>query len=244
MKKKFVGVLLIVAMTVVTLAGCGGKANVNKKPEVLSDLFDGKQRVWFYLDRSDLYDGLAYDTDVKAVIITENKQVIGYYYNLIGIYNKDMISGEEGPFANSRFLLSDFSGLTDSEIIEKVSETYADGSVTYPIEIQTSIKKYTYEGEELPYTIEYDGELDSSGNGLENETLYFFDTIRDVMFPFNQSYQNETLYRSFKFDSLVEPTVIKEKEYIGIQDTSGNMLITLNNYAEFENIMLDKPEGM
>ena len=35
MKKKFVGVLLIVAMTVVTLAGCGGKANVNKKPEVL-----------------------------------------------------------------------------------------------------------------------------------------------------------------------------------------------------------------
>ena len=31
---------------------------------------------------------------------------------------------------------------------------------------------------------------------------------------------------------------------IGIQDTSGNMLITLNNYAEFENIMLDKPEGM
>lgn len=30
MKKKFVGVLLIVAMTVVTLAGCGGKANVNK----------------------------------------------------------------------------------------------------------------------------------------------------------------------------------------------------------------------
>lgn len=222
MKKKFVGVLLIVAMTVVTLAGCGGKANVNKKPEVLSDLFDGKQRVWFYLDRSDLYDGLAYDTDVKAVIITENKQVTGYYYNLIGIYNKDMISGEEGPFANSRFLLSDFSGLTDSEIIEKVSETYADGSVTYPIEIQTSIKKYTYEGEELPYTIEYDGELDSSGNGLENETLY----------------------RSFKFDSLVEPTVIKEKEYIGIQDTSGNMLITLNNYAEFENIMLDKPEGM
>ena len=108
----------------------------------------------------------------------------------------------------------------------------------------TSIKKYTYEGEELPYTIEYDGELDSSGNGLENETLYFFDTIRDVMFLFNQSYQNETLYRSFKFDSLVEPTVIKEKEYIGIQDTSGNMLITLNNYAEFENIMLDKPEGM
>ncbi len=96
MKKKFVGVLLIVAMTVVTLAGCGGKANVNKKPEVLSDLFDGKQRVWFYLDRSDLYDGLAYDTDVKAVIITENKQVTGYYYNLIGIYNKDMISGEQG----------------------------------------------------------------------------------------------------------------------------------------------------
>ena len=40
----------------------------------MSDLFDGKQRVWFYLDRSDLYDGLAYDTDVKAVIITENKQ--------------------------------------------------------------------------------------------------------------------------------------------------------------------------
>ena len=79
---------------------------------------------------------------------------------------------------------------------------------------------------------------------MENETLYFFDTIRDVMFPFNQSYQNETLYRSFKFDSLVEPTVIKEKEYIGIQDTSGNKLITLNNYAEFENIMLDKPEGM
>ena len=38
--------------------------------------------------------------------------------------------------------------------------------------------------------------------------------------------------------------LIKEKEYIGIQDTSGNMLITLNNYAEFENIMLDKPEGM
>ena len=32
--------------------------------------------------------------------------------------------------------------------------------------------------------------------------------------------------------------------YVGIQDTSGNMLITLNNYAEFENIMLDKPEGM
>ena len=78
----------------------------------------------------------------------------------------------------------------------------------------------------------------------ENDTLYYFVTIRDVMFPFNQSYQNETLYRSFKFDSLVEPTVIKEKEYIGIQDTSGNMLITLNNYAEFENIMLDKPEGM
>lgn len=39
--------------------------------------------------------------------------------------------------------------------------------------------------------IEYDGELDSSGNGLENETLYFFDTIRDVMFPFNQSNLND-----------------------------------------------------
>ena len=52
MKKKFVGVLLIVAMTVVTLAGCGGKANVNKKPEVLSDLFDGKQSCLLYTSPS------------------------------------------------------------------------------------------------------------------------------------------------------------------------------------------------
>lgn len=215
-------------------------------PIVLSDLFDGEQRVWFYIDHTDSFDGLAYDNDVKAVIITQDKKIVKYYYNLIGIYNKNMIGSIEfngsSPFSSSRFLLSDFEGLADEEIIEKVSKLYGDAAETYTFNYGG--KDYVYKGESFPYEIQYEGELDSSGNKLKNENFEFFEEGHSITFKFNGSYKVEFLSLDFYFDTLIEPAMIKDKEYVGIMDKEGNMLITISNYITLENITFDSPRGM
>lgn len=218
-------------------------------PTVLTDLFSGERRIWFYIAD----DELAYDNDVKAVFITENNTVTALYYNLIGNMNgignsANMVGvidlDEPNPFSCERLLLSDFSGLSDDEIIEKVSNFYADASLEYTFNYGS--KEYVYKKCSFPYEILYDGDLDSSGNNLENEILKLFEHAYSIEFTFNRSGAYEMLRDEFYFDSLIKPTVIKDKEYVGIKGVkgSGGSIITINTYTAFDRINYDSPDGI
>lgn len=217
-------------------------------PATITDLFDGEKRVWFFIDHRDSFDGLAYDNDVKGVLITEDKQVKGYYYNLVGSLNhslseEDCIinSNSTNPCANNRYVLSDFEGLNNEEIINKVSASYGDASVDYDFEYEG--EEYYFEKCDFPYEITYEGDLDASGNNFESEELCIFNNPYNIHFTFNGSFASEYISSSFKFSSIIKPSIIKDKEYVGIKDRKGNMLITENTYLSFENIGFDSPNN-
>lgn len=224
----------------------------NKTPESITDLFDGEKKVWFYIDHRDSYDGLAYDSDVKAVFTTENKTVTSMYYNLIGISNNslslrsNMVGATSlenpNPFTCERLQIKDFKSLSDDDIIEKVSSVYADASKNYSFKYYTG--DYNYEKCEFPCTILYYGFLDNSGNKLESESIRLFDRNYFVNFPFNDTVEQERLRGEFPYEAFIRPIEILDKSYIGIKDGQGNMIITENIYGSINSIGFDDPNGI
>lgn len=218
-------------------------------PSTITDLFDGEQRVWFYLSNNDL----AYDSYVRAVLVTKNKNVTDFYYNL---KEEDIGSGiafgtvngvYPNAFSREQFTLSDFDNLSFSEIIETVSQSYADASIDYShtYDYVNRTDTFSLSAVDMPYKIIYNGDLDNSGNNLEGETLSFIQDILKVDFGSgNYRHRANINCKYFCFDSIIRPTQIKSKEYVGIKDDRGFMLVTENNFVSFENIRLDSPENV
>lgn len=97
----------------------------------ISDLFNGKQRIWFVLENTGTADvDLRYDTPIAAVLITEEGQTTDLYYNFISEDGNDdlnlAVSEYPNPFSCPRFTVQDFDNLSDDEIIDLVSQSYAN----------------------------------------------------------------------------------------------------------------------
>lgn len=237
--------LFIVVILVLSLTACGGENKKVESPKTIMDLFDGKEKLWYYIDYRDSFDGLSYDSDVKAIFTTENKTVTSMYYNLIGSHNNsslefsDLFEEKSNPFSCERFLLSDFKGLSDKDVIEKVSDVYGDASISYKIPFYK-----TYDECIFPSNILYNGYLDNSGNMLEDENLRLFDCNYYIEFSFNGSGDEERLRGEFYYDSTITPIEILDKQFVGIKDGWGNMIITENIYDSFSNLTFDDPSGI
>ncbi len=248
--KRFLS-LVVAVVLVVSLAACGGGSKKVANPKTIMDLFDGKEKLWYYIDYRDSFDGLAYDCDVKAVFTTENKAVTSMYYNLIGIcnnsltWNSSMVGKttleDPNPFTCDRLLLSDFKGLSNKDVINKVSEVYANASNSYEFQYMGN---RLYEKCDFPSDILYYGFLDNSGNILEDENIRLFDCNYCIEFSFNGSMEEERLRGEFYYDSTITPVEILDKQYIGIKDGRGNMIITENIYESFGNLAFDDPAGI
>ena len=228
--------------------------NIQSSPETVMDLFDGERRIWYFIDRNDAEDGLTYDNEIQTIFVTENKKVVEAYYNLNGIYTGNLALhidiGDPNPLSNSRLKLEDLVGLSDDEIICMVQEKYADVTTTYDFDfnfdegVNTEVTGSPFVKQDLPFKIIYDGELDSSGNNLENEKIKFLDKQYVISYrntDFNARAQ-ENMENVMYFDKFIKPTVIKDKEYVGIEGY--HMLITLNNYDSVGLIKLDDPSGI
>ena len=255
--KKFFALILLIVLAI-SLTACTNKptasdaTNTKHTPESITDLFDGENKVWFYIDYRDVYDGLAYDTDVKAGFTTEKKTVTSMYYNLIGNSNNslslrsNMVGATNldnpNPFTCERLQIKDFKGLSDDIIIEKISSVYADASKSYKFKYYTG--DYNYEKCDFPCAILYYGFLDNSGNKLESESIRLFEQNYFVKFPFNDTEETERLRDEFPYESFIKPIEILDKSYIGIKDVQGNMIITENVYGSINNIGLDDPSGI
>lgn len=245
-KRLFVTLFLIVSC----LIGCGTDANnseehvqiensvnqhdgkdveIKESPKVLMDLFSGERRIWLYVVGDKWDTDLSYDDSVAAVFVIENQEVTNVYYSMA-----------EHPASTVRYTLADFDGMPDDEIISMVSNTYADASIGYTFPRgEANLDKNNF-----PYKIQYKGDLDSSGNELKYECLKFFE---DYVLRIDETstIKGSRIYSEIRYDEIIEPTIIKNKEYIGILDDNLNvMFITLNNYPEFDNLELDDPNGM
>ncbi len=223
----------------------------SKAPSVITDLFDGGQRLWFYLDDEEI----AYDTEVSAVFVTENKTVTDFYYNLIDsgyggslILNK--ISGEApNPMSVERFKLSDFAGLSDDEILKKIKGSYGNGASEYALTYKyfDSNEDFTLPKliESYPFTIKYNGDLDASGNSLKNEKLSFADNSVgvDIGKGGGRYYAPGIKLKHYTVDSVISPTEIKDKTYVGLRNEKDNPLVTVNNYVSFDKVNYDNPNG-
>lgn len=220
----------------------GKDDEIQEEPKVLMDLFSGERRIWFYIN-GDRYDtDLTYDDRVAAVFVVENREVTHVYYSMVehSAMLNYMDSPEINPCSTERYALADFDGMSDDEIISKISSTYADASIGYTFPIGEAM----LDKSDFPYKIQYKGDLDSSGNKLKYECLKFFD-VYYLRIDETSTVLGSRISSRIQYDEMIEPTVIKNKEYIGIFDDSQNvMLITLNNYPEFDNLELDDPNGM
>lgn len=211
--------------------------------KTIMDLFEGKKRIWFMLGTN--IDGISYDSDVNAVIVTENKKVISVYYNMVGNINKSYIKNvvkinqHPNPFSHDYFVMSDFANLNDEQIIDMVSESYANASITYSFQLDN--KNYTFEGNLFPYDVKYNGILDNSGNFLKSETLKFFKHSYYVPGGYLIS-----LDSTFPYKEFISPIIIKDKEYVGILCYSNgySSLITVNNFEHIEEPIFDNIEGI
>lgn len=250
MKRNFCAALVIVV--ILSLGACGKKAIT---PTTITDLFDGEERVWFYID-GHYSDELSYDDEVDMVFVTKNKKVTQIYYNLVGsgIHPKEIVCDDEiNPFTCERFILGDFTGLSNAEIIEKVKAAYADASLTYNCtrNYGSYSNSFSIKQIELPYTIKYNGDLDNSGNNLQNETISFADHDLSVNAKIAIGLQVSPFFEAiycgnFDVGSIIGPTEIKDKVYVGLKDDRNerNKIITVNNYANFESIGYDNPQGI
>lgn len=218
-------------------------------PMTLMDLFDGEKRVWYLLQDE---NGLAYNSSILAVVITENKKVVEAYYTVnSGGWESIVEATLPHPFAP--FLnLADFEGLTDIQILNMVKENYADISKTYDNckfnfaeGVSTEFYGYPFKKMSLPFNIIYNGKLDASGNKLEYEKFKLFEN--SFCFQWRTSSGlggvNNSIDNEFYYKNTIMPTIIKDKEYVGIKCNMNYMLITINDYESFSHIKFDSPAG-
>ncbi|MDD6483826.1 MAG: hypothetical protein PUF72_04520 [Clostridiales bacterium] len=232
----------------------------NKKsnsPNTIMDLFDGKQRVWFYI----YDDELTYESKVLGMFITNNKNVTEFYYNVIPdvVAEAKIAENVNIPSSGKTYSLNDFVGLSDSEIIDMVSASYGDASKAYqfstekrnyePTGLYTTAKNYSYESSYFPFAIQYNGSLDSSGNNLTDENLKIFSS-NDYTFSYPMDTQKSDIISvtsELKDCSIIKPIEIKDKEYVGIKENrnsyNNSMIITQNNYKSFGDIKYDSPDN-
>lgn len=225
------------------------------KPKVLTDLFDGEERIWFYCDSYS--SSINYDTKINAVFITKNKEIIAGYYNLYfpgaekevadGTYKIEE-NGKPNPF-NKPFVLADFEGMNNTEILNKIKSTYIDASKNYTYYYNYSIgtkdrmQTHTVNAYKFPYKIKYSGSLNSNGNNLKKETIILPNIYKSVTGDDISDY-NDTIYDNILRDSKsLKPLTIRDKEYVGISSNSST-LITENTFEPFDKIELDGIDGM
>ncbi|MBQ8228803.1 MAG: hypothetical protein IJZ88_07305 [Clostridia bacterium] len=223
-------------------------------PKTVMDLFDGERRLWFYIDSEDADDGLRYDCPVQQVFVIENKKVIGMYYSFAPSLFSAGKNAIPNPISGEKFVLSDFEGMSDDEIINALKAVYANANTTYNLDFShTYDEKGVVVGSDnvfsaapLPFNIQYKGYLDDSGNKLENEEIKIFGLEYKIDVHPGDPYYQVNINRTaaeIDFHSLIRPTKIKDKEYLGIESGLGNMLITINNYPYFNSLEFDDPSG-
>lgn len=227
--------------------------NTSFTPYTVMDLFDGERRIWYYIESK---DELSYDNNVKFVFVTENKKVVDFYYSL-GTFPKYeaypdwiKITPANTPVFSDYFVLSDFAEKNDDEILEMVRSRYADASQTYDFSLeykyaQMEVTGSPFVASDLPYEIKYKGELDASGNNLDNEKVNFLDKnygLQIVNTQYNK-YEYKVVTHDAYFQEIVRPTIIKDKEYVGFKGSSIAWWITENTYASFDRIVYDSPDG-
>jgi len=212
----------------------------SKAPETVMDVFDGDRRLWFVLE-----SGLSYDADVEVMFISENKKILKMYYNLIGNEGSKKWAEENvvidtfpNPYSRERFVLSDFDGKTDDEIIDLISSNYADASVQYDLVCSNSYRSnisMTHHGCSYPFEIQYCGHLDQSGNYLSSEKI----RISHCKKIDNNTMQS--IKADFTYMGIYEPTTIKNKQYVGFKYSN---IVTENTFADWGELTLDDPSGV
>lgn len=219
-------------------------------PIYFMDLFDGDRKIWFHIISHKSNSELRYDSIVYTVYITENKKVTEMYYTFGPSYG-NLCDTSPNPFSHSRLTLADFANLSDDEIIEKLEATYAKASQSYQMDFSrvtidiTPVSDNVFQPAVLPYEINYRGRLDASGNEYEEESITMMETIYHFNFQ-NNFFKQPVFYNteySFSASGTIKPTVILDKEYVGIKSGMKDALITENRYAVFEWLKLDSPSG-
>ncbi|MBQ7956475.1 MAG: hypothetical protein IJ279_00435 [Clostridia bacterium] len=226
--------------------------NTSFTPNTVMDLFDGERRIWYYIDSEAAEDGLAYDNRIQSIFVTENNTVVEFYYSL-GNYlvggNGFAVVPADCPCFSEYFILSDFEGKSNDEIIDMVSSRYANASQTYEFVVNSDydfleVKGSPFIANELPYEIKYKGELDASGNDLESECIKFMDKQYILHIIDSKTHHGtNNIEDHTDFKAIIKPTIIKDKEYVGFKGTKDCMMITENTYASFDKIVYDSPDG-
>ncbi len=216
-----------------------------ESPKVISDFFAGNNKIWFYLDEGEL----SYNSEIKAVFITNDKVITDLYYNLIDSgYGGSPIhfNGQEpNPCSVERFVLSDFEGLSDEEVVKKIADSYGNIKKEYTLTYnnRSFSQQFTLPSQSFPYKIQYNGELDPTGNKLKSETLSFSEKmLRIDVGTGSVKYYPSIKTNSFNIDSIIKATTIKDKEYVGFKDDDENMIVTVNKYSELNDIDFDMPQ--
>ncbi|MBQ4160218.1 MAG: hypothetical protein IJD83_04740, partial [Clostridia bacterium] len=123
-------------------------------------------------------------------------------------------------------------------------ESYANASLEYKYIWKTAYggpKEMILKNCAFPFEIKYRGELDASGNSLSTEELKFF------QHSYNLPMSSGHVYSEYKYSSLLKPTIIKDKEYIGFESLAGlkcNFIVTVNNFQDFDALSFDAAEGV
>lgn len=226
----------------------------------IMDLFKSEERIWFFLENvGTAAVDLRYDTPVAAVMITKKGETTDLYYNFISENGDELnlpSNINPNPFSCVRYTLEDFNNLSDKEIIELVSKSYANAKNTYYFDFYE--ENQMLENCSFPYQIAYKGDLTDDGNSLSNESIKLFNHILGYkLYKYSNGYGGEYIPSEIKFASVISPTVIKDEEYVGIMyrgySTDGDSyasvndpdhaLITKNTYKKFnDNIKLDSAD--
>lgn len=163
-------------------------------------------------------NGLKHNSEVKCVFVIEKSKLIEAYH--IG----QSYTEESGYSEYNEVILSDFDAMTDEEILSFAranGQNFATGFATTP-------------PQQLPREITYSGELDSSGNALVREFINF-------MHSDTSSYN---VFARIANVDFLQPTTIKNREYVGIQGTISNTcLVTRNTFGDITNLKLDPADG-
>lgn len=181
--------------------------NVSDTPQTVMDLFKGERKLWYVISG----DMPRHDSNIQAVIVTEDSKTVDFYY-----YD-----------ATNCLKMSDLNEKNDDEILNQVQQRYYSGINGFQFNDSTLKVK-------LPQEITYEGRLDATGNQLEDEFIIFFDPemeqtdlIIHSKVPADETIMptvvEETEYVGIgsSMTSVLTKNIYSEFEYLGLDSPDG-----------------------
>ena len=227
---------------------------VPNTPETVMDMFDGERKVWFYLcpfqEASPVK--IAYNTPIQAVFVTENCKVTNAWSfptSAKGFsdwptdYKVFDTSGTQLTIPKV-YTFTDFQGMSDEEIIAKTINSYFDiSSTNHTSEFSSFGWTAKFHTTKLPFNIIYSGELDSSGNKLNNQKIKILNKSCYFKDTYDGTIGGYLIEANLEYLETIMPVTIKDKEYVGMRFEGGIYLLTQNTFKNFKELELDSPDG-